>query len=83
MDIELILKREERDRLLRSAGWNLPLRSTLKRARGDTRLSPGLVAIRSKRASAHAMLEIAEKHCGSAARAIDTQMRRAGLLKDR
>ena len=83
MDIELILKREERDRLLKSTGWNLPLRSTLKRARVDNRFSPGLVAVRSRRASAHAMLALAEKHCGSAARAINTQMRRAGLLKDR
>jgi hypothetical protein len=83
MEIELILKREERDRLLKSAGWNLPLRSTLRRARVADRFSPGLVAIKSKRASAHAMLELAEKHCGSAARAIDIQMRRAGLLKDR
>lgn len=83
MKVEIILKREERDRLLQSAGWNLPLRTALRRARVDNRFSPKLIAIKSGPAAAHAMLEIAEKHCGSAARAINIQMKRAGLLKDR
>ena len=81
MNIELILKREERDRLVKSAGWNLRLRSTLRRAQSDSRLSPGLVAIKSDWAAAHALLGLAERHCGSAARVIDIQMRRAGLLR--
>jgi hypothetical protein len=80
MKAELVLKYEEKERLLQSAPENSPAHSVLAGAQADSR-QPELVAMMCDKSAAADLLQIAEQHCGSAWRAINSQMKRLGVLK--
>jgi hypothetical protein len=80
MKAKLVLKYEERERLLQSIPENSPARSVLTSAQSDSR-QPELVAITCDEKSASELLKVAQQHCGSAWRAINSQVRRLGMLR--
>lgn len=80
MKAEIILKYEEKERLLRSTPENSVARSVLTSAQSDGR-QPELVAIMCDEKSASELLEVAQQHSGSAWRAINCQVRRLGMLR--
>lgn len=80
MKAEIILKYEEKERLLRSTLENSVAGYVLSSARSDTR-QPDLVAITCDEKSASELLKLAQQHCGSAWRAIHCQVRRLGMLR--
>ena len=80
MKAEIILKYEEKERLLRGTLENSVACYVLTSARSDTR-QPGLVAITCDEKSASELLKVAQQHCGSAWRAIHSQVRRLGMLR--
>ena len=80
MKAEIILKSEEKERLLQLAPENSPARFVLTGARLDNN-QPELVVINCDEQAAYALLEVAAPHCGSAWRAMNYQMSRLGLLK--
>jgi hypothetical protein len=82
MKAEIILKSEEKERLLQLAPENSPARFVLTRARPDNN-QPELVVINCDEQAASALLEVAAPHCGSAWRVMNYQMTRLGLLKSR
>jgi hypothetical protein len=75
----IILKQEERERLLRSTAENSPASSVLTHAQSDSR-QPELVAMMCDEIAAADLLKLAQQHCGSTWRAINWQMRRLGML---
>jgi hypothetical protein len=79
MKIEIILKYEEKERLLRSTAETSPACSVLTSAQSASR-QPELVAIICDEIAAAELLELAHQHCGSAWRAINWQMKRLGML---
>jgi hypothetical protein len=79
MKVEIILKYEEKERLLRSTAENSPARFILSSAQSDNR-QPELVAMMCDESAVSELMELAEQHCGSAWRAINWQMRRVGML---
>lgn len=82
MKAEIILKSEEKDRLLQIAPENSPARAVLNNARFDNN-QPELVIINCDERTAHALLEVAARHCGSAWRVMNYQMTRLGLFRSR
>lgn len=79
MKVEIILKYEEKERLLRSTPENSPACSVLAGAQSAS-YQPELVAMMCDERAAAEILELAQQHCGSAWRAINWQMRRLGML---
>ena len=80
MNAEIILKRDEKDYLLQMTADDSPARSVLAEARPDDN-QPTLVVFSCDEHTAHAVLEVAERHCGSAWRVMHYQMIRLGLIK--
>jgi hypothetical protein len=80
MKAEIILKYEEKERLLARASRMSPARSVLRRARPKSN-HPQLVAITCDEQGATAVLEVAHRHSGSTWRVMKSQMKRLGLLK--
>ena len=78
MKVEIILKYEEKERLLRSTVENSPASSVLAGAQPASH-QPELVAMMCDEIAAAELLELAQQHCGSAWRAINWQMRRLGM----
>ena len=79
MDAKILLKHEEKEYLLQRTAENSPARSILARALPDEN-QPALVVFSCNEQTAYAVLEIAERHCGSAWRVMHYQMVRLGLL---
>jgi hypothetical protein len=79
MTAEIILKYDEKERLLQVAPENSPARCVLTSARHDDN-QPALVIVTCDRQTASALLKLAENHCGSAWRVMNYQMMRLGLL---
>jgi hypothetical protein len=82
MNAEIILKYEEKERLLRSTPENSPARSALTSAQFDSR-QPELVALICDENAVSDLLQVAEQRCGSAWRAINCQVKRLGMLRSR
>jgi hypothetical protein len=82
MKVEIILKYEEKELLLRSTPDNSVACYVLTSAQSDTR-QPQLVTISCDDKSASELLKLAQQHCGSAWRAIHSQVRRLGMLRSR
>ena len=80
MNAEITLKHDEREVLLQKAPEGSLARTILTGARADDN-QPALVSFSCNEQTAHALLEIAEHHCGSAWRVMHYQMARLGLLK--
>ena len=80
MRAEIILKYEEKERLLASTSRISPARSVLNRARAK-RNHPQLVTITCDEQAAAAILKVAQRHSGSTWRVMKSQMKRQGLLK--
>jgi hypothetical protein len=80
MKLEIILKYEEKELLLRSTAGNSAARYVLTNAQSDA-CQPELVAITCDERSALELLKVAQQHCGSAWRAISCQVRRLGILR--
>jgi hypothetical protein len=80
MRAEIILKYEEKERLLAKASRKSPARSVLNRARPKSN-HPQLVTITCDEQGAAAILEVAQRHYGSTWRVMKSQMKRLGLLK--
>ena len=79
MKVEIILKAEEKERLLLSTADNSHACSVLAGAQ-SARHQPELVAMMCDEVEAAEILELAQQHCGSAWRAINWQMRRLAML---
>ena len=80
MTAEIILKYEEKERLLRGTPENSVARSVLTSAQSANRQSE-LVAVICDEKAASELLKLAQQHCGSAWRAINSQVRRLGMLR--
>ena len=79
MKIEIILKAEEKERLLLSTAENSHACSVLAAAQSASH-QPELVTMICDEIEAAEILELAQQHCGSVWRAINWQMRRLGML---
>jgi hypothetical protein len=82
MKAEIVLKCEERQRLLQVTPDNSSARAVLTCARGDSN-QPELVIINCDEQTASTLLEVAARHGGSAWRVMNYQMTRLGLIKSR
>jgi hypothetical protein len=80
MRAEILLKHDEKERLLASASLESPARSVLDRA-VPKRNQPHFVTISCDEQVAAAILRIAHPHHGSTWRVMHKQMKRLGLLK--
>ena len=80
MRAEIILKYEEKERLLAKASSKSPARLVLNKARPKIN-HPQLVTITCDEQGAAAILEIAQRYYGSTGRVMKSQMKRLGLLK--
>jgi hypothetical protein len=80
MRAEIILRSEEKERLLTRVSRKSPARSVLNRARPNSNY-PQLVTITCDEQGAAAILEVAQRHYGSTWRIMNSQMKRLGLLK--
>jgi hypothetical protein len=78
MKVEIILKAEEKERLLRSTAENSLACSVLGGAQSLSH-EAGLVAMICDEIEAAEILGLAQQHCGSAWRAINCQMKRLGI----
>ena len=79
MRAEIVLKNDEKERLLATASPKSPARSVLDRAE-RTSNQPQLVTINCDEQAAADILRLA-RHDGSTWRVMHTQMRRLGLVK--
>jgi hypothetical protein len=79
MTAEIILKYDEKERLLQVAPENSPAHRVLTSARPDNN-QPSLVVLTCDDQTAPGLLKLAERHCGSAWRVMNYQMTRLGLL---
>jgi hypothetical protein len=79
MKIEIILKAEEKEHLLRTTAENSQACSVLAGAQSAGH-QPELVTMMCDEIEAAEILELAQQHCGSAWRAINWQMKRLGML---
>ena len=79
MTANIILKHEEKEYLLQRTAEDSPARSVLAAALPDEN-QPALVVFSCNEESAYALLQIAERDCGSAWRVMHYQMVRLGLL---
>ena len=80
MRAEILLKYDEKERLLARASRKSPARSVLNRAVSKSN-QPQLVTIRCDEQAAADILRIAQRHYGSTWRVMHKQMKRLGLLK--
>ena len=80
MNAEIILKHDEKERLLATTSRKSPARSVLNSARPKSNY-PQLVTIPCDEQGAAAILELAQRHSGSTCRVLRIQMKRLGLLK--
>ena len=80
MRAEIILKHEEKERLLARLSRKSPARAILNAARPKTN-QPQFVTITCDEQAAAAILNIAQRHSGSTSRVMKSQMKRLGLLK--
>jgi hypothetical protein len=80
MNAEIILKYEEKERLLARASGKSPARSVLNTATPKSN-HPQLVTIPCDEQGAAAILELAQRHAGATCRVMTSQMKRLGLLK--
>ena len=80
MRAEILLKYDEKERLLASASLESPARSILYRA-APKKNQPHLVTISCDEQAAADILRVAHRHHGSTWRAMHKQMKRLGLLK--
>jgi hypothetical protein len=80
MRAEIILKRDEKERLLASARRKSPAYSVLNRAK-PRRNQPELVMISCDEQAAADILRVALRQSGSTWRVMHSQMKRLGLLK--
>jgi hypothetical protein len=80
MRAEIILKQEEKERLLARASRESPARSVLNRAVSKSN-QPQLVTISCDEQTAVDILRVAHRHHGSTWRVMHKQMKRLGLLK--
>jgi hypothetical protein len=80
MKAEIVLKYDEKERLLASLSRKSPARSVLRRAERKSN-QPQLVTITCDAQAAADILRVAHRHHGSTWRAMHKQMKRLGLLK--
>jgi hypothetical protein len=80
MRAEVILKYDEKERLLASASHESPARSVLNKAE-PRKNQPHLVTISCDQQAAADILRVAQRHHGSTWRVMHKQMKRLGLLK--
>jgi hypothetical protein len=80
MRAEVILKYDEKERLLASASHESPARSVLNKAE-PRRNQPHLVTISCDEQGAADILRVAHRHHGSTWRVMHKQMKRLGLLE--
>jgi hypothetical protein len=80
MRAEILLKYDEKERLLARASRKSPARSVLNRAVSKSN-QPQLVTISCDEQTAVDILRVAQRHQGSTWRAMYKQMKRLGLLK--
>jgi hypothetical protein len=80
MRAEILLKYDEKERLLATASDKSPARWVLNRAE-PKRNQPHLVTISCDEQAAADILRVAEGHHGSTWRVMHKQMKRLGLLK--
>ena len=80
MRAEIILKQDEKERLLASASRKSPARLVLNRAQ-PKKNQPQLVSISCDEQAAVDILRVARLHPGSTWRVMHSQMKRLGLLK--
>lgn len=80
MKAEIILKHEEKERLLASASPKSAARSVLTKARLNSS-HPQFVTITCDERAAAAILRVAKPHHGSTWRVMKAQMKRLGLIK--
>ena len=80
MRAEIILKREEKERLLAGISSKSPARSVLSKAE-PKRNQRQLVTISCDEQAATAILRVAKRHHGNTWRVMHSQMKRLGLLK--
>jgi hypothetical protein len=80
MRAEIVLKHDEKERLLASASHKSRARSILHSARPKTN-HPQLVTISCDKQSAADILAVAHGHHGSTWRVMHKQMKRLGLLE--
>lgn len=80
MRAEILLKYDEKERLLARASRKSPARSVLNRAVSKSN-QPQLVTISCDEQTAADILRVAQRHQGSTWRVMHKQMKRLGLLK--
>jgi hypothetical protein len=80
MRAEILLKYDEKERLLATASRKSPARSVLNRAEPKSN-QPQLVTISCDEQAAADILRVAQRHHGSTWRVMHKQMKRLGLLK--
>jgi hypothetical protein len=80
MRAEILLKYDERERLLARTSHESPARSVLKSAEPKSN-QPQLVTISCDEQAAADILRVAHPHHGSTWRVMHKQMKRLGLLK--
>jgi hypothetical protein len=80
MRAEILLKYDEKERLLAMASDNSPARSVLNSAH-PKRNQPPLVTISCDEQAATGILRVAQRHSGKTWRVMHKQMKRLGLLK--
>jgi hypothetical protein len=81
MKAEIILKHDEKERLLARVSRKSPARAILNAARPKTN-QPQFVTITCDEQAAAAILRVAQRHYyGSTSRVMKSQMKRLGLLK--
>ena len=80
MNAEIILRHDEKERLLARASPKSPARAILNTARPKNN-QPQFVTITCDEQAAAAILNLAQWHYGSISRVMKSQMKRLGLLK--
>jgi hypothetical protein len=80
MRAEIILKHDEKERLLARVSRKSPARAILNTARPKDN-QPQFVTITCDEQAAAAILNVAQQHYGSTSRVMKSQMKRLGLLK--
>jgi hypothetical protein len=80
MRAEIILKHDEKERLLARVSRKSAARAILNTARPKTN-QPEFVTITCDEQAAAVILNVAQRHYGSTSRVMKSQMKRLGLLK--
>jgi hypothetical protein len=80
MRAEILLKHDEKERLLARTSYSSPARSVLNRAEPKSN-QPQFVSISCNEQAAADILRVAQRHYGNTWRVMHKQMKRLGLLK--